>query len=252
MYVIINDYSQSIILMNQMASEAAENTGKQLSRVERKRQETRTRILVAAEQLMRSKAVDGVTIQDITEAADVGHGSFYLHFKSKNEVLVPIIESYAINWDVQLQKAASDILDPAELMAVSSRYMARVIVADELWKWFLQHSGIPIEALRHALGRFSERDFQKGHQSGRFIVSDVNLTYSYAFGGFVNSLMAFFDLDDAGALIDQSAELMLRVFGISADEAHEIAYRPLPQQLLKELAQASRSSIVSPSLAPLS
>ena len=199
-----------------------------MSRVERKRQETRDRILAVAEQLMRSKPVDSVTIKDITEAADVGHGSFYLHFKSKNEVLVPIIHAHAKQLDEKLQKAVGQLKDPAEVMAFSSRYMARMIVADELWKWFLQHSGVPVEDLRFAVGRFSGRDFYKGLQSGRFNVTDAKVTSSYVFGGFVNSLMASFDHDDAEIKIDQSTELMLRVFGIDVDEARDIAHRPLP------------------------
>ncbi|MEO2174665.1 MAG: TetR/AcrR family transcriptional regulator [bacterium] len=199
-----------------------------MSRVERKRQDARDRILAVAEQLMRSRPIDSVTIQDITEAADVGHGSFYLHFKSKNEVLVPIIQAHAKLLEEKLQKAIGPLKDPAEIMAFSSRYMARMIVADELWKWLLQHSGVPVEEMRFAVGRFSGRDFYEGLQSGRFVVTDAKVTSSYAFGGFVNSLMASFDHDDAEKRIDQSAELMLRVFGIDADEAREIAHRPLP------------------------
>ena len=37
--------------------------------------------------------IDDIQIKHITEAADVGHGTFYLHFKSKYDVLVPIVQA---------------------------------------------------------------------------------------------------------------------------------------------------------------
>ena len=125
-----------------------------LSRIERKRRDTRNRIIGKAESLMRSRPVDEVTIQDITDAADIGHGTFYLHFKSKYEVLIPLIEQEAIRWDKIIQQRVSDIDDPAVVLANSSRYMARVISADPLWRWFLQHSGVPVDDVRRAIGRF--------------------------------------------------------------------------------------------------
>ena len=113
-----------------------------LSRAKRKRRDTRDRIVSQAESLMRSRPIDEITIQDITDAADIGHGTFYLHFKSKYEVLIPIVEQQAVRWDEIIQQRVSDVDDPAIVLASSSRYMARVIVADPLWRWFLQHSGV--------------------------------------------------------------------------------------------------------------
>jgi AcrR family transcriptional regulator len=205
-----------------------------LTRVERRKQDTRARILVAAETLMRANPIDGVTIQDITDTADVGHGSFYLHFKSKYEVLIPIIHAHATSLDQKLQKVIPSISDPAEVMAVSARYMARMIVADELWKWFLRHSGVPSEEIQKAVGRFSDRDFAQGYRSGRFKVNDPTATRDYAFGGLVNCLMTAFDTEDPLKLIDDGTELMLRVFGLSPEQANEIAHRQLPK-LEKEL-----------------
>ena len=78
-----------------MAAANASRASKTESRVERKRQAARERIIQAAERLMRSRPVEEVTISDITSAADVGHGTFYLHFSSKYEVLVPIVQAVA-------------------------------------------------------------------------------------------------------------------------------------------------------------
>ena len=50
-------------------------------RGERRKRETRSRLLEAALRLMAEKGMEGVAINEITEAADVGFGSFYNHFE---------------------------------------------------------------------------------------------------------------------------------------------------------------------------
>ena len=200
-----------------------------LSRVERKRRDTRNRIIRKAETLMRSRPIDEVTIQDITDAADIGHGTFYLHFKSKYEVLIPLIEQEAIRWDKIIQQRVSDIDDPAVVLANSSRYMARVISADPLWRWFLQHSGVPVDDVRRAIGRFGVRDFRRGLRSGRFDVPDLAIALSFMLGGFVSGLLASFESADPARIIDQTVELILRAIGLEPEEAGQIASRPLPE-----------------------
>ena len=76
-----------------------------LTRSERKRLETRARIVSAADELMKTRPLDELTIAEITEAADVGHGTFYLHFKSKHEVVVPIFQQKTQQWDAAIQNA---------------------------------------------------------------------------------------------------------------------------------------------------
>lgn len=209
-----------------------------LSRVERKRQETRERIIQAANELMRSRPVEDVTISDITSAADIGHGTFYLHFKSKYEVLIPIIDKLSRDWDVAIQRHVRQLDDPAEVMAFSARQMARVIAADPLWRWLLEHSGVPVEDVRDAIGRFAARDFGKGLLSGRFQVPDLTLTSSFTLGAFVSSLLASFKSDDQETALDNMVELLLRTLGISMEEAHRIAHLPFKPITLSESPSA--------------
>jgi AcrR family transcriptional regulator len=58
-----------------------------LSRHERRRLQTRQLLMQTTLQLVLEKGYNGVSIQDITDRADLGRGTFYLHFKDKDEVL---------------------------------------------------------------------------------------------------------------------------------------------------------------------
>jgi AcrR family transcriptional regulator len=57
------------------------------SRHERRRRQTRQRLIETTLQLVLARGYDHFTIQDITDQADLGRGTFYLHFKDKEEVV---------------------------------------------------------------------------------------------------------------------------------------------------------------------
>jgi AcrR family transcriptional regulator len=58
-----------------------------LSRHERRRRQTRQLLMQTTLQLVLEKGYAGVSIQDITDRADLGRGTFYIHFKDKDEVV---------------------------------------------------------------------------------------------------------------------------------------------------------------------
>lgn len=58
-----------------------------LSRHARRRLHTRKLLTQATLQLILEKGYAAISIQDITERADLGRGTFYLHFKDKEDVI---------------------------------------------------------------------------------------------------------------------------------------------------------------------
>lgn len=56
-------------------------------------QETRAKIISAAEKLISEKGFDAVQIIDITNEAGVGKGSFYTYFKRKEDVVAEIVHN---------------------------------------------------------------------------------------------------------------------------------------------------------------
>jgi AcrR family transcriptional regulator len=60
---------------------------KNLSRRDRKAAETRIRLFRCALQLFADRGFPNVTVEDITDAADVGKGTFFNYFASKDHVL---------------------------------------------------------------------------------------------------------------------------------------------------------------------
>ena len=64
----------------------------QKSRVQKRTRRTRKKLKEAALDAFSEKAIDAVTIEEITEKADVGKGTLYQHFDDKEEIVVTLIE----------------------------------------------------------------------------------------------------------------------------------------------------------------
>jgi len=64
-----------------------------LSRRERRRTETRERLLETALRLLSERDFDAVTVEMITEAADVGKGTFFNYFANKEAIVAYLFES---------------------------------------------------------------------------------------------------------------------------------------------------------------
>lgn len=57
------------------------------SRHERRRLQTRKQLIEMTMKLILEKGYDAISIQDITDRADLGRGTFYIHFKDKEEIV---------------------------------------------------------------------------------------------------------------------------------------------------------------------
>ena len=62
-----------------------------ISRSERRRNRQRQRLVDAARQIIARKGLSGLTVQDVTEEADMAVGSFYTYFPSKEALLEAVI-----------------------------------------------------------------------------------------------------------------------------------------------------------------
>jgi len=67
-------------------------TEKGKSRQARRTKATRLKLLNAARQIFAEKGFDAATIDDITERADVGKGTFYYYFSDKQDVIAELID----------------------------------------------------------------------------------------------------------------------------------------------------------------
>ncbi len=79
------------------------------NRFDRRREKTRLDLLEAAERVIAAKGYHQTRIADIATEADVGLGTFYLHFKTKNEIFIELIETGAAELRAEINAAKAGV-----------------------------------------------------------------------------------------------------------------------------------------------
>lgn len=197
-------------------------------RRERKAELTRRNLLKAGQEQMAQGGPESVTIQAITERADIGLGTFYNYFPSRDDLVDAVILEVVERLGQRLDALTKDMDDPAEIYAYSVRHLMHTAVSDPVWGWFIVRLGIAQEGLLDALGPRASRDLQLGVDSGRFDIADVSLAAAMTFGSLLAVMHNYLEGDRAQDPSELFAENLLRMVGIVPTEARAIAHRPLP------------------------
>lgn len=229
---------RKLTFVNPPASAAAERE----PRGARRKRETRSRLLEAALTLMAERGMEGVAINEITEAADVGFGSFYNHFESKEAIYAALVDAVFEDFADALDRAVADIEDPAEVIAIATRHTLLRARREPIWGQFLIRESISVRALHRGLGLRLLRDVQAGIAAKRFKVADPLMSFITVSGTVLSSIAAelqfAFPLGPRAAtmkelgfnsdhLSERAATSVLQTLGLSRAEAEEIARRPL-------------------------
>lgn len=213
-----------------------------VGRGERRKRETRTKLLRAAMGLMAERGLEAVAINEITEAADVGFGTFYNHFSSKEEIYACIVTWVFEAFADALERSLTDVEDCAEVIAISIRTTMNHAKEDPLWGRFLVREGMSARSMRGGgglAGRLN-RDIARGLKSGRFRTGDPLMTFIAAGSTVLGGIVAELDTGEnqqngtpaiAGLTADlpeRTAALVLKILGLGEEEARQIATAPLP------------------------
>ena len=198
------------------------------SRVARRQAQTRARLIEAATSLTSELGTSGVTIARITARADLGAGTFYNYFQSREEIIDAVVASAVESLGQRLDALTRDMADPAEIYAVSLRHLIRTAVTDPVFGWLMVHLGIAHEELLSTLGPRARRDLQKGIDSGRFLIPDLDTATAITFGALLSAIHGHLNTPDRNESGSTFAEYLLRLVGVEANEAHDVANRALP------------------------
>ncbi len=199
------------------------------NRLARRKQRTRAALIAAAQAFIAAGRLN-VPILEITQAADVGMGSFYNHFSSKEELfdaaLADVLEAHG----ALLDALTPPLDDPAEEFARSFRLTGRLFRRRPQESKVLLANGLALLSSDKGVAPRARRDISAGVDAGRFHVADLGLTMAMVGGamlGLGQLLHDEPDRDDADAT-DKVTEHVLTLLGLPSDEALRICQQPLP------------------------
>lgn len=197
-------------------------------RVARRQRRVREALLAAARQIMSEKGVDGTTMLEIAERADVGAGTVYNYFKSKDELAVAVLEEMMSDLALRIEKVTDTFDDPAQVYAYGVRTVLENATRDLRWRQLLHRSEVLADATYRRMGPFAIRDLRRATEAGRFACADPELVWRMATHAIVGVSLAI----TSGALpedrIHETVVRLLCMTGIGAAAAGELAARPRP------------------------
>jgi AcrR family transcriptional regulator len=128
-------------------------------------QQTRARILAAAEKVFGEQSFEHASIIDITREAGVAQGTFYVYFPSKHAVFAELVDSLGR----QLRRALSEAVDGVEPRLAAERagldaFLGFVRDHRHLYRIVRQAEFVDAELYRAYYRRFAE-GYRKGLQA---------------------------------------------------------------------------------------
>lgn len=194
----------------------------------RKRERTRRALLDAAHELVYERGHEKIGIQDITERAQVGLGTFYNYFETKQAIFEAVLDEIRQRFNERLDALREPIKDPALIVAVTLNYCFREAQDNEEWHTFLTYSGLDGERVLHQDEEQCLMDIRRGVSAGRFKVDDVYFAQSLVLGmvKHVNHEIARGRLGRQA--MEDTTRYILRMLGLPDLVAKALVQTPLP------------------------
>jgi AcrR family transcriptional regulator len=202
------------------------------TRLDRRKARTRQALIDAAAELIATGRGDRASIQEITDAADIGFGSFYNHFDSKDELFATASAEVLERWGQMIDRACAGISDPAEIFAMSFRISGRLGWTHPGMGRFITGSGLSLLDAPTGLAPRALRDIRAGQDAGRFTGIDPEVALCSVAGGLIGLLRLCQEHPERmhQRVVDKLAEAMLRLLGVPDDDAARLAGLPVPEQ----------------------
>lgn len=201
------------------------------SRQERRKERTRDSIVEAARELLIAEGPD-VSIQAITDRADVAIGSFYNHFEGKQDVFVAVAMVLLQEFEADLAQRVASITDPAEIPCVGLRLILRLpdTHPDTAKVFVAVGPRLPISPTGYSPA--FEHDIRAAIAAGRYTCQNPELLMIMISGAYQHVLtLRMMNPSIGPEIVDDLAQEMLEMFGMTPAQAKKIAHKKLPPEV---------------------
>jgi len=198
------------------------------TRGSRRKQRNRERLIAAAAAVMSRKGVDAATIAEITEEADLGFGTFYNHFESKDAIVDAVLSNGLSSLGDGLDRLTEGMRDPARVLATAIRHLLAIADHDPIFARFVLRMPDASPRLTRHFRHRAERDVRRGLVAGRFTLADATSLGVALTGIILEGMRAKLSGTATSAIDPHLAAYALRLLGVGDAEARELAHAPLP------------------------
>lgn len=199
------------------------------SRNDRRKRRNRQALIEAGYRVMSQKGIDNATMSEIADIADVGAGTVYNYFASKDELAICVLEKLMKHLAERIETVTDTFQDPGQVYAFGIRNVMKTATTDHRWRSLLRRSEVIAGAMYRIMGPYAIRDIRNAVAAGRYRVEDPELAWRLATHAIVGFSLAVCDRDVGPGKLDEAVVNLLGMVGVDRDEAWEIARRPCPE-----------------------
>lgn len=199
------------------------------SRSDRRKRRNRQALIDAGYQVISQKGIDAATMSEIAEVANVGAGTAYNYFSSKDELVICVLEQVMNRLAQRIEAITDTFTDPGQVYAFGIRNVMKAATTDHRWRSLLKRSEVMAGAMYRIMGPYAIRDIRNAVAAGRYRVEDPEMAWRLATHAIVGFSLAVCDREIEPNKIDEAVVDLLGMVGVNRDEAWEIACRPCPE-----------------------
>lgn len=192
-----------------------------------KRARTRAQLMDAAVGVFARQGIEAASVNEIAQAAGVANGTFYNHFKDKDEIVGVVAFAIAGEVAERLDEAMHGLEDAAERTSFATRQFIELATSAPDWGRSLVRAVWVLPELRRRVSAFARADIERGVRAGVFKVEPDDLLVDLFASLVITTIFLRLEGEagpDAGA---ETAEHQLRMLGVPAARARRVAWREL-------------------------
>jgi AcrR family transcriptional regulator len=201
-----------------------------VGRRDRRKAEARQRLMSAAREAIAQTGIHSLRIGDVTARADLGFGTFYSYFASKETLIEALVAEALETLATTIGSAAQAVADPAEGAATAYRRFLRFGGDERELAGILVALDAADQRFEDAVRPWALNTLVRGQESGRFTIPDIELCLTTVAASALAAIRAILDgrISPGVEMECAGAEMMLRSFGVGSKEAARIARIDVP------------------------
>ncbi|MEI1680975.1 TetR/AcrR family transcriptional regulator [Acinetobacter baumannii] len=193
---------------------------------------TRNKLLISAKKAIAEKGFDLVTIEDITSGANVGFGTFYNHFQSKQDIAEALFIKQIDDMLFLIKTISEKEEDLHYIIAYIQKVILKKTILDKSWGWFIIKSYASHDIMTSAFINDASTHLQRGKDQNIFYIDNVDLvakiTISSLFTVMKDLLNGEYKYNNISVEFVKS---MMLLYGVENNLATEVSKCTLPKYL---------------------
>jgi len=205
----------------------------------RRRRETRAKLLQAAHIVMSRVGVESATIKEITQQADVGFGTVYSYFETKEKLASALLDCMIHDVVRRNFDVTEDLTHtaPETVAAVRNRMFVRTGMNDPLWCWWSKHPEQLFDRLDRGISPYAKPDIRISITNGELELAQEDVDFAWRMALWV-VVGGIHDVAVHGASTNEDVrvtEAVLRLIGMPPAKAQAYAAIELPEMPPSEI-----------------